>query len=97
MSAWRVVETHYDQLDRVTRSIPHTRIGSTPMSESDARAYATQETGRYAGARLRRTFRAEPVTPPRWGAAGPIVATCDGCGETSHWCTCNPVDRGVAS
>lgn len=59
---WRVVETRYDQNDQITRVVHHRRIGSALMSENDAKAYATQETARHLGDRLRTTFHAEPVT-----------------------------------
>jgi hypothetical protein len=62
LDAWRVVETQHSETDQITRSIPHTRIGATPMSEQAARAYATVETARHLGGRLRRTFHAEPNT-----------------------------------
>ncbi len=58
---WRVVETRCDRSGQPERVIPHTRIGSTPMSEVDARGYAAQETARYANADARRSFHAEPV------------------------------------
>lgn len=67
---WRVVETHFDQLSRITRTIHHTHIGGHPMTEANANAYATQERARYAGARLRRSFHAEPVTATRDNPGG---------------------------
>lgn len=58
---WKVTETRYDEMGRITRVIHHTRIGTALMSESDARGFAAMETARYANARLRRTFHPEPL------------------------------------
>lgn len=63
LSRWRVVETRYSEMGHVTRVIHHTHISGLPMGVGAARQLATQETGRYVGARLRRSFRAEPVQP----------------------------------
>jgi hypothetical protein len=62
VTAWRVVETQYGDTDQITRWKHHTRIGVTPMSEQAAKQFATVETARYLGGRLRRTFHAEPIT-----------------------------------
>lgn len=73
-AAWRVTETRYSQMGHVTRVIHHTHISGRPMDDIAARQLATQETGRYAAARLRRTFHAEPV-PPAWSDPNAEVAS----------------------
>jgi hypothetical protein len=72
--AWMVVETRYSRTGQVERTVHHTRIGSTPMSERDAKGYAGSSTARHANAPERRTFRAEPAS----GAATAATPATDG-------------------